>query len=115
MMDLTSSPFAVWIVVIGVVLWIGFRLLKFGGYRGALFSAHIRATIGEATATRANMRSTVVKVHALAEAPDRAVGLEIVSSPFGGGLTTQVVPVTLSIAQATNLAGLLQTATSRAA
>ncbi len=86
-----------------------YRIVKHGGFKGAMFGADIVRTVGEVECAGQSMMGTVVKVHVLGGgASERAVGLEIVSKSFA---SYQMFPVTLSAPEARKLSTLLQTAT----
>jgi hypothetical protein len=97
------------VAFVGVALFMLLRIRRFGGFRAAMFGAQIQRTVGEATGTGGSLVSTRLRVHVLADPPEKAVGLEFVSKSFA---SYQMRPITLSVAEAQNLIALLQAATS---
>ena len=104
-MDTFSIMFlAVFALIVGSL---GFKFLKFGSFKGAMFEASIEHTIGEARATSGKLVEAAVKVHVLDGGPDKAVGLEFVAKRFA---SYQMLPVTLSESEARNLIRFLENA-----
>ena len=85
-----------------------FRIMRYGGFRGALFGAEIRRTVGEVKGAGRSIVNIGLKVHVLGGAPERAVGIEIVTKSFA---SYRMMPVSLSRAEAQRLITLLQQAT----
>jgi hypothetical protein len=100
---------AFFLIVGGMMLH---RVLKFGGFRAAMFGAPIERTVGEAAGANSRMGTFTVKVHRLGGGADKAVGLELVAKTFA---SYQMMPVTLSAVEAQKLAQLLQSAATGAA
>ncbi len=82
--------------------------LKYGGFRGMCFGARIGQTVGEVEGARRPLMSTVLKVHILDAAPEKAIGLEIVAKSFAA---YHMVPFAMSVAEARKLITHLQSAT----
>ena len=101
-------PTPVLVIFAGIVLWMLTRMLRFGGFKGALFGASILRTVGEAEGEHGSLVSRKVKVHVLSDPPEKAVGLEFIAKSFG---SYQMTPVVLSSAEAQALIQLLQAAT----
>jgi hypothetical protein len=92
-------------IVAGTFLW---RVLRYGGFRAAMFGSSIQSTVGEVQAEKSKMFSQKLKVYRLSGAPDgRAVGIELVSKSIA---SYQMLPVTLSAQAARDLAALLHSA-----
>ena len=88
----------------GMFIW---KMIRHGGMRAAMFGATIKRTVGEVAGTKANMYSTVLKVHQLAAASDRAVGVEFIAKSFA---SYQIVPISLSRDSALRLSEYLRVA-----
>ena len=105
----TAFNYLFWTVFALVALTFLYRIVKHGGFKGAMFGADIARTVGEVECAKQSMVSSVIKVHVLGgSASERAVGLEIVAKSIG---SYQMFPVALSAAEARKLSALLQTAT----
>lgn len=104
-----SIGFVVFAVVGGaVVLYFLSRVLRFGGFRAAMFGARIGHTVGEVYGSAGKWMGTTLRVHTLEGSEDgRAVGLEIVSKGPG---SYSMSPLSLSAVEATKLVTLLQSA-----
>jgi hypothetical protein len=86
----------------------GYRILKYGGFKGAVFGGRIERTLGEVRGTGRAAGNVKVRVHALAGGgEDRAVGVEFVATTI---VSYQMFPITLSAKAAQDLIGLLQDA-----
>ncbi len=96
-----------WVVFAGIAGYFIFRMLRYGGFRAAMFGAKIQRTVGEVAGVAHPPVSSVLKVHVLAESPEKAVGLEFVARSFA---SYQMVPLTLSSGEAKKLVALLQEA-----
>lgn len=91
--------------------YFAFSVYRHGGFRGAMFGATVRETIGEVEGV-ARGYSSKLKVHSLGsrEGGDALVGLELVATSIGSWSSS---PISLSRAEAQRLASLLQEAASR--
>jgi hypothetical protein len=89
-----------------LVLFFLYRIIKFRGFRGAIFGAAIDRTLGELDLGRRGLLRTRLRVVRLdVDDPDSPpIGLEVVSTTFLG---YHIHPVVLSVAHATNLQNLL--------
>jgi hypothetical protein len=89
--------------------YFGYRLIRYKGFRGAMFGAEIRKTIGEVEGASVGPVRRVLRVHVLdsESAPEKNVGLEFVRKSF---TSYKMIPVALSRAEAVNLIALLQQA-----
>ena len=89
-----------------------FGLIRHHGFRGMLFGADIKNTLGEVALDSRGLINTSIKVHRIAmddsEAP--MVGLEVVSWSFA---SYQVLPLRLTLEHADELARLLRQATAQ--
>jgi len=97
--------FAVFAVVIGSFL---FKMIKYRGFKGAMFGAQIHRAIGEVPGSGTGLMNVSVRVHTLGSSdvePD--VGLEFVAKSFA---SYQMMPIKLSAADAKWLASLLESA-----
>jgi hypothetical protein len=97
------------LVFLGVGGLMLFRVLKFGGFKAAMFGAPIQTTVGEVAGSGPRMMTLTVKVHRLGGGTERSVGLELVAKSFA---SYQMMPVSLSSAEARKLAQLLQAASN---
>ncbi len=85
-----------------------YRIIKNKGIKSAMFSAHINTTVGEVAGIDQGMMTTMVKVHTLGNSGiTEAVGLEFVAKSM---LSYQMMPISLSIAEAKNLIEVLNIA-----
>ncbi|HEY7895902.1 MAG TPA: hypothetical protein VIC24_13465 [Gemmatimonadaceae bacterium] len=102
--------FALFAVAVG---WALYKILRYRGWRGALFGAPVLSTVGELELPRRGMLKTRLKVHRIdGRAKGVDVGLEITVSTVG---SWQALPVSLSVADARRLAEMLDRAASQAA
>lgn len=89
-------------------LYFIYRMVRHGGFRGAIFGARIARAVGEVMAEEKGPIRLSVKVHLLErDSSVKLVGLELVAKSIASYQTT---PVTLSQQQALHLASLLQEA-----
>ena len=93
------------IVLIGASLL--FRMVKYGGLRGATFGARIDATLGEVDLPRSSLVSKKIRVHVLQHDTEQ-IGLEFVARSVA---SWQMMPFSLTRAEAHELIVLLQRAT----
>jgi hypothetical protein len=85
-----------------------YRMIRHGGFKAAMFGAHIDRTVGEVTGENKGSLSVTLKVHVLRRDPgEKLVGVELVAKTFA---SYQMMPVTLSVLQAQQLASFLQEA-----
>jgi hypothetical protein len=100
--------FAIFAVIVGSF---AYRILKYGGFKAAMFGGHIERTVGEVRGT-GRVANVKLRVHALSGGgEDRAVGVELVATTIG---SYQMLPITLSVEGAEELIDLLKEATSDA-
>ncbi len=86
-----------------VVGYLAVRLIRFRGLRGALVGARISETIGEARGPASRLSPSLVRVHRLDGAPERAVGVELTTGE-------SMMITALSREEARRLANLLNAA-----
>ena len=100
-----------WVFFATITLFILFRVVKFRGFKAALFGASIQRTVGQVNGPGNSFSpSTTLKIHILSGGqPDRTVGIELVAKSCTG---YQIIPVTLSLLEAEKLIDLLEQATS---
>lgn len=100
------------VVFFAIVAFIGFRLVKYRGLKGAVFGARVLHTVGELEPpSTMGFMKTRLKIHVLdSDVTDRAIGVEQITSSVG---SWQMTGFTLSVAQAQELIGLLQLAISQ--
>src|SRR5260221_14091651 len=97
------------IVFAAVIGYFGYRMIRYGGLKAAMFGARIDHTVGEVRAEKQGPMSVALKVHALRrDDSEKLIGIELVAKSFA---SYQMVPITLSVNQAQQLASLLQNAT----
>ena len=85
-----------------------FRVTKHGGVKAAMFGASIGSTVGTVVGSGSKMIKTPITVYKLGSGdPEKAIGLEIVSKSLG---SYQMLPISLSVAEAKNLIEMLETA-----
>lgn len=90
---------------LGAVLY---KIVQHGGFKGAMFGARIDRTVGEVAGGGVKLMKVRLRIHKLGGGLDRAVGVELVAKSFA---SYQMMPVTLSNAEARRLIGLLEVAT----
>lgn len=96
--------FGMAIFTLGIVGTFLNRMVKYGSLKAVFFGAPIRRTLGEVSGA-AEVKSVSIKVHLLDGGEARALGLEIVLKSTA---SYQMMPVTLSCAEARKLGALLQ-------
>jgi hypothetical protein len=97
--------FAIFAAVIG---FFAYRMIRHGGFKAAMFGARIDRTVGEVSGERQGPVGVALKVHILRrEAAEKLVGVEFIAKSFA---SYQMTPITLSVAQAQQLASLLNEA-----
>jgi hypothetical protein len=98
-----------WIIFAGIAAYFVFRMIRYGGFKAAMFGANIERTAGEVIGLSHPPVSSVLKVHILGGAdPEKAVGLEFVAKSIA---SYQMLPLTLSSNECRKLISLLQSAT----
>lgn len=99
--------FALFTAFIGYFIY---RMIKHGGFKGAMFGAGIKHTLGEVSGSGPKMMSTLVRVHELDGASsEKKVGVEFVAKSVG---SYQMMPISLSANEARDLAKMLNDAAS---
>jgi ribosomal protein S28E/S33 len=97
-----------WIFLVSLGLFFLFRIVRYGGFKGAMFGANIERTLGEVQGQSVAGSWTTVKVHVLSsESKARTVGIEVIGKSIA---SYQVTPIKLSSIEAQRLASLLQSA-----
>ena len=97
--------FAVFFLVAGSFV---VKIVKHGGFKAAMFGAPIESTVGEVSGAGGKLMKLAVKVHRLGGgSSEKAIGLEFAAKSFA---SYQMLPVTLSRAEAQHLSQLLQSA-----
>ena len=105
-MDTPTTLF--FVVFAGFVGYFIYRMLRYGGLRGAMFGAKVERTVGEVPARKQGLLSTVIKVHLLnRDTPEILVGLEFVAKSI---TSYEMTGFALSAVDAQKLALLLQEA-----
>ena len=99
--------FALFLAIAGTFTY---RIVKYRGFKAAMFGGRIERTIGEVEGTGQTLGRVKLRVHTLSGGgKDRAVGIELVATTIA---SYQMLPITLSTEGAQDLIGLLQEATS---
>lgn len=97
-----------WVFFLGIIGYFIFRMARYGGFKAAMFGAKIEKTLGEVEGQRQTLMSLRLKVHLLEGSPsEKTVGLELVAKSVA---SYQMMPITLSAAEAKKLVSLLQSA-----
>lgn len=100
--------FALFALLVGSFL---IKVIKYGGFKAALFGAPIEQTVGEVSSSGAKLVKTVLKIHSLgANSTGKAVGVELIAKSFA---SYQTLPTTLTITEAKKLITLPESATRR--
>jgi len=104
--DLAKMLFFVMLaLVVGSFIY---KSLRHGGVKGAMFGARIEHTFGQVDCNGVKFGSMVLKVHKLSGGlSEKAIGIEMVAKTFA---SYDMMPMTLSAAEARKLAALLETA-----
>lgn len=92
---------------VGVLFVMARGFFKHGGFKGMMFGAGIRRTVGEVEGAQRSMMKTALKVHALDAGPDKAIGLEFVAKSVA---SYQMMPFSMSASEARKLIAHLQAA-----
>jgi hypothetical protein len=96
------------VVVAAIVAYFGYRMVRHGGFKAAMFGARIDRTVGEVGGENQGPVGVTLKVHVLRREPtEKLVGVEFVAKSFA---SYQMMPITLSTSQAQQLASLLNEA-----
>lgn len=85
-----------------------YKTLQHGGFKAAMFGAPIERTVGEVASGGVKLMNVVLRVHKLGGGREKAVGVELVAKSLA---SYQMMPVTLSVAEAKKLIMLLEAAT----
>ncbi|WP_158608593.1 hypothetical protein [Stagnimonas aquatica] len=97
--------FAIFFLVAGSFV---VKIFKHGGFKAAMFGAPIESTVGEVAGGGGKLMNLSLKVHRLGGgSSEKAIGLEFAARSFA---SYQMLPVTLSKAEAQRLSQLLQSA-----
>ena len=83
------------------------KMVRFGGFKAAMFGAPIERTLGEVSGTGGRLMTSLLKVHSLRGDPEHRVGLEFLAKSVA---SYQMTPLTLSATEARRLAALLTAA-----
>ncbi len=86
------------------------KMLKHGGFKGAIFGAGIQRTIAEVPGSGPGFGCLSLKAHKLDNSPRKSVGIELSSKSFSG---YQMIPMTLSTTEVKQLTALLDQAIGR--
>jgi hypothetical protein len=105
-------PIVFFAILALVVVPLVYRWIRYRSFSAAMFGAPIANTLGEITLQESSFHSSVLRVHALGSDTDqqRFVGLQLISK---APLAASTMPVKLTIAQARELARLLDRATGK--
>ena len=91
-----------------VVGFFAYRVVRYGGFKAAMFGAQVERTVGEVSGEKQGSLGITLKVHILRRDPgEKLVGMELVAKSFA---SYQMMPVTLSVAEVQQLVSLLQQA-----
>jgi hypothetical protein len=101
------GPFLFGAMFLAVIAFMARGFFKHGGFKGMMFGARIRRTVGEVEGARTSMMRAGLKVHALDGGPEKAVGVELVARSMA---SYQMMPVALSVPEARKLIAHLQAA-----
>ena len=104
------EPEALFFVVFAAIVgYFAYRIIRHGGFKAAMFGARIEQTVGEVPGENQGPMRIALKVHALRrDDSEKLIGIELVAKSFA---SYQMMPITLSVNQAQQLASLLQNAT----
>ena len=87
-----------------------FKIIKYGGFKAAMFGASIKNTVGEVSGNGPKLMNLSLKVHELDdETQQKAVGLELVAKSVA---SFQMTPITLSVTEAKKLTNLISSITN---
>ena len=97
------------IAFVGVLAYMVFGVIRYKGFRGAMFGSELQNTIGEVEGTNSGLVHSKVRVHVLDSKnnPDKNVGLEFIATSFA---SYQMMPIPLSQSQTANLISYLRQA-----
>lgn len=98
---------------IGVLGYFVYRIIRYKGFKGALFGAEILETFGEVSGSSLGFGGISLKVHMLgsSDTSHGLVGLELV---MRSGLSYQMSPMKLERSEAQKLISLLEQAVAKA-
>ncbi|HEY7744115.1 MAG TPA: hypothetical protein VIA19_13825 [Burkholderiales bacterium] len=92
-----------------VIGYFAYRILRYGGFKAAMFGASIEHTVGEVIGESQGSLSVALRVHCLRlDGLQKFIGIELVAK---SSLSYKMVPITLSVSQAQKLASMLENAT----
>lgn len=96
------------IVFLGIAGSMLFKVFKNGGFKGAMFGASVKSTLGEVSGSKQKLISTSVKVHSLnGDQQDKLVGIEFIAKSIA---SYQMMPISLSATETRKLISLLEAA-----
>jgi hypothetical protein len=96
------------VVIVAIAAYFGYRMIRHGGFKGAMFGARIDHLVGEVAADSQAPARISLKVHLLRrDDSERLIGIELVTRSLA---SYHMTPVTLTVGQAEQLASLLQNA-----
>lgn len=105
-MDIPTILF--FVVFAGFICFFGYKMLRHGGIKAAMFGARIDRTVGEVIGERQGSVGVALRVHVLRREPaEKLIGVELTAKSFA---SYQMMPITLSVTQAQQFASLLQDA-----
>src|SRR5438045_4638379 len=90
-----------------IVVTFAYRIVRYRGFKAAMFGASIDRTVGEVEGTGTTLGRVRLRVHALSGGRDRAVGVELVATTIA---SYQMLPITLSVTDTEELIALLKEA-----
>ncbi len=94
----------------GVILYFVTRIVRYGGFKAAMFGARIERTVGEVYGSGSKFMGSTIRVHVLEGDAEKAIGLEVVQKGPGA---YSMQPCSLSASEASKLVQLIQSALSR--
>lgn len=104
-----QSDYVIIAVIALIAVTVFMYVIRHGGFKGALFGAGIKNTVGEVLINNSRWTKFTIRIHNLDSAPDRAVGVELVAKSAG---SYHVTPVAMSKSETRNLIELLDKAVS---
>jgi hypothetical protein len=106
-----AFPYFFVLVVVLVAAAFLFKLAKHGSFKGAMFGSAIERTVGEVSAARGTMVTTLLRVHVLRGdvGSETTIGVEFVAKSFA---SYQMLPISLTNDEARTLIRLLESALS---
>jgi hypothetical protein len=106
-----TSDYFVYVVFLLFIGYFFIRIIKYKGFRGALFGGEITKTFGEIELSRPGLLKTKLKIHRIKADGKNDVGVEVISK---SALSYRVYPVNLSREEASRLAELITRAANEA-